>query len=433
MTPERMNFGIFMAPFHRTGENPTLCLQRDLELISWLDTLGFDEAWIGEHHSGGWETIASPEVFIGVAAERTRNIRLGTGVVSIPYHHPFHVADRMVLLDHLTRGRVMLGVGPGALPSDARMLAIEPTRQREMMDEGLGVIIRLMTEDEPITYETDWFKLREAQLQLKPYQRPHMPMAVASTLSPAGMITAGKHGAGVLSVASYAPEGLAALQTQWSFCEEAAAKAGRPAPDRRDWRVVMPFHLADSREEAIRDIEEGVLAWNNEYYVGILGAPMRTPAKDGREMAENLINFGAFVGTPDDAIAGIQKLLDVSGGFGGLLGLAHDWADRQKTLRSFELFARYVAPRFQDTLTWTDRSAKWTSDNKDQLMTGAKTAVFKAIADAGKGEELARTVASGAGFIPTGGTRAEGTPPAATSAPEGDGVKEAVEEGTRGS
>ena len=420
--------GIFMAPFHRTGENPTLCLQRDLELISWLDHLGFDEAWIGEHHSGGWETIASPEVFIAAAGERTKHIRLGTGVVSIPYHHPFHVADRMVLLDHLTRGRVMLGVGPGALPGDAQMLAIEPTRQREMMDQGLGVIIRLMTEDEPITCETDWFKLRDAHLQLKPYQRPHMPIAVASTLSPAGMQTAGKYGAGVLSVASYAPEGLAALKTQWSFCEEAAAKAGRPAPDRRDWRVVMPFHLADSREEAIKDIEEGVLAWNNEYYVGILGAPMRTPAKDGREMAENLINFGAFIGTADDAIAGIQKLLDVSGGFGGILGLAHDWAGRQKTLRSFELFARYVMPRFQDTLTWTDRSAKWTSDNQEQLMTGAKSAVFKAIADAGKGEDLAKTIAAGAGFINPQGHHEAPTPPDG----DGDGAKGRVEEGTAG-
>src|SRR5881397_433113 len=271
MTPERMNFGIFMAPFHRTGENPTLCLPRDLELISWLYTRGYDEAWIGEHHSGGWETIASPEVFIGVAAERTRNIRLGTGVVSVPYHHPFHVADRMVLLDHLTRGRVMLGVGPGALPSDAKMLAIEPTRQREMMDEGLGVIIRLMTEDEPITYETDWFKLREAQLQLKPYQRPTMPLAVASTLSPAGMTTAGKHGAGVLSVASYSAEGLAALPNQWAFCEKAAAEANAPAPERQNWRVVLPLHIAETREQAYKDVEYGLLNWNNEYFHGTLG------------------------------------------------------------------------------------------------------------------------------------------------------------------
>src|SRR3990172_1574225 len=106
--PMTLKTGIFMAPFHRTGENPTLCLQRDLELISWLDHLGFDEAWIGEHHSGGWETIASPEVFIAAAGERTKHIRLGTGVVSIPYHHPFPLSHPILLLDHLTRGRVML-------------------------------------------------------------------------------------------------------------------------------------------------------------------------------------------------------------------------------------------------------------------------------------------------------------------------------------
>jgi limonene 1,2-monooxygenase len=406
-----MNFGIFMAPFHPTGENPTLALQRDLELISWLDYLGYDEAWIGEHHSAGWETIASPEVFIAAAGERTKNIRLGTGVVSIPYHHPFHVADRIILLDHLTRGRVMLGVGPGALPSDAHMLGLEPTRQREMMDEGLGIIIRLMTEDEPITYETDWFKLNEAQLQLKPYQRPTMPMAVASTLSPAGMTCAGKHGIGVLSVASYAPEGLAALQTQWQFAEDAADKAGRPAPDRHGWRVVMPFHLADSREEAIKDIEDGVLRWNNEYYVGTLGAPMRMPAENGRAMAEQLIEFGAFIGTPDDAIAGIQRLLDTSGGFGCFLGLAHDWADRQKTLRSFELMARYVMPKFQDTMTWIDRSQQWTMSNKQKLMEGARAGVFKAVVDAGATAELAKTIQSGAGVI----------------APQTEGVKEFAE------
>src|SRR5438309_6576298 len=117
--PERMKFGIFMAPFHRINENPTLALERDLELVQWLDTLGFDEVWVGEHHSAGWETISCPEIFIGIAADRTRHIKLGTGVISLPYHHPFMVANRMVLLDHLTRGRVMLGVGPGALVTDS--------------------------------------------------------------------------------------------------------------------------------------------------------------------------------------------------------------------------------------------------------------------------------------------------------------------------
>jgi limonene 1,2-monooxygenase len=381
MVPQRLEFGIFMAPFHRVRENPTLAFQRNLELISWLDELGYDEVWVGEHHSGGWETIASPEMFLAAAGERTQRIRLGTGVVSIPYHHPFHVADRIVQLDHMTRGRAMLGVGPGALPGDAWMLGIEPTTQRQKMDEGLGIVIRLLSEDEPITYKSDWFELRDARLQLKPYQRPLMPLAVASTVSPAGMTTAGKHGAGVLSVASYSEEGLVALQTQWSFCEMAAKEAGKPAPDRHNWRVVMPFHIAESKEQAIRDVEEGLLAWNNEYYVDTLGAPMREPAKDGRQMVERLDAVGGIIGTPDDAVAGIAKLQQLSGGFGCLLGLAHEWANREATLRSFELMARYVMPRVQDTMSWIERSQQWTSQTKETLMGGAKMAVLKAIAD----------------------------------------------------
>ena len=151
MSVERKDFGIFMAPFHRVGENPTLSLERNIQLIQWLDELGFDEAWIGEHHSAGWEIIASPEVFMATVAERTRHIRLGTGVISLPYHHPLMVANRMVLLDHLTRGRAMLGVGPGALVSDAHMLGIQPSRQREMMDESMGVIMRLFRRDRALS------------------------------------------------------------------------------------------------------------------------------------------------------------------------------------------------------------------------------------------------------------------------------------------
>ena len=160
--PDRMTFGIFLGPFHKVGENPTLAFQRDLELIEWLDHLGYDEAWIGEHHSAGWEIISSPELFIAASAERTTHIRLGTGVVSLPYHHPFMVANRMVQLDHMTRGRVMFGVGPGALPTDAYMMGIEPTSQRPKMDEALGIILRLFTEDEPITYKSDWLKFESS-------------------------------------------------------------------------------------------------------------------------------------------------------------------------------------------------------------------------------------------------------------------------------
>src|SRR6201985_3484162 len=151
----RMRFGIFMAPFHPAGVNPTVLLDGDLELIQHLDRLGFDEAWIGEHHSAGTEIIASPEIFIAVAAERTRHIKLGSGVVSLSYHNPLWVAERIVLLDHLTRGRVMLGVGPGALPTDAAMIGVQQSQTRELLEQSFDVIMRLLTSEEPVTFRND--------------------------------------------------------------------------------------------------------------------------------------------------------------------------------------------------------------------------------------------------------------------------------------
>src|SRR5919106_2540877 len=209
-----MRFGIFLAPFHPHGQNPNLALHRDLELIQWLDHLGFDEAWIGEHLSAGYEIIACPEVFIAAAAERTRHIRLGTGVVSLPYHHPLIVADRIQQLDHQTRGRAMFGVGPGALPSDAFMLGIDPLRQRDMMDEAVGVIVPLLR-GETVTYKGDWFTLDDARLQLRPYTRPHIEMAVAAMISPAGPRTAGTYGIGLLSIGTIADKGFMGLGETW--------------------------------------------------------------------------------------------------------------------------------------------------------------------------------------------------------------------------
>ena len=274
-----------------------LQLERDLELATLLDGLGYDEFWVGEHHSGGWETIASPEMFLAAAAQRTQRIKLGTGVVSVPYHHPFTVAQRMVMLDMLSRGRAMLGVGPGALPSDAFMLGIDPMTQRDQMDEGLGVIIRLLNEREPITVDGSWYRLRDAALHLRPLQK-QMPIAVASMISPAGMKAAGKYGVGVLSVASYMQEGLTALKTQWSFAESSAKEHGKQV-DRANWRIVMPFHLADSKEQAYRDVADGLKRWNNEYVVGILGRPDGKDFADGYEAAKFMDEFGGGIfGTP---------------------------------------------------------------------------------------------------------------------------------------
>jgi limonene 1,2-monooxygenase len=380
MSIDRMDFGIFLAPFHRAGENPTLALRRDLDLVTHLDRLGYDEVWAGEHHSGGWELIASPELFLAAAGERTTRIRLGTGVVSLPYHHPFNVADRIVLLDHLTQGRAMLGVGPGALAGDARFLGVEPTRQREQMDEALGVIMRLLTEDEPVTYKSDWFELNEAQIQLKPFQRPTMPIAVAATVTPTGMVCAGKHNIGVLSVATYTQAGVGAISDQWRYAEQSAKECGQPPPDRGKWRLVIPFHLAATREQAIQDVEVGAESWFNEYMINTLGSSMLQPVPNGRVLIEGMNAFGGgVIGTPDDAIECIKKLQTLSGGFGGLLGLGHEWTEREKIWHSYELFARYVMPEFQGTTRGTKQSIAWTIENKASLQAGRDAALEKAM------------------------------------------------------
>lgn len=346
----RMRFGVFLAPYHAPGENPTVAIERDLELIVRLDELGYDEAWVGEHHSTGWETIASPELVLAVAAERTRHIRLGTGVISLPYHHPLMVADRIVLLDHLTRGRINFGVGPGGHLTDARMLGIDPNLLRPRMAEALGVIVRLLTESEPFSVESEWFGLTDAVLQLRPFQRPYPPIAVTSMESPAGMVLAGRHGAGVLSLSvARGPRGPIDLRRQWAVAEEEAERAGRRV-DRADWRIVMPVHVADSRGEALDQVREGAPGFVLDYSEGITGRPSPVPGPRER-IAEQMTELGAWViGTPDDLIAAIERLLERSGGFGGLMITATDWAPREAAMRSWELIARHVAPRFQGSL-----------------------------------------------------------------------------------
>ena len=364
--PKRMKFGVFMAPFHRVGENPTLALERDLELLQWLDTLGFDEAYIGEHHSAGWETIASPELFMATAAERTRHIRLGTGVTSLPYHHPFMVANRMVQLDHLTRGRVILGCGPGALASDALMLGIKPARQRAMMEESLDAIVRLMSDTEPYSIKTDWFEMNEAVLQLRPYQDPIVPVAVASVESPAGVTLAGKHGASVLSLSvprdTIRKTSLAEL---WSIAEETAAEHGKTM-HRKDWGVVMGVHLADSKEQAFKDIKEGAGNVVTEYFGRTLGNEVPDVPRD--QIVDYMVDHNQWiVGTPDDCIAGIQRLQELTGGFGKFMMRVEDWAPRDKIHRSYELLARYVMPYFQGSLQGIQTSNEWASERREAL------------------------------------------------------------------
>ena len=360
-----LRFGAFLAPHHPIGENPTLQIQSDLEFVEHLERLGYDEFWCGEHHSTGWEIIASPELFLAAAAERTNRIMLGTGVISLPYHHPFMVAQRIVQLDHQSRGRVIFGSGPGALPSDAHTLGLDPMVLRDRQDEAMGIIRRLFEEEERFSYESEWFTLRDAKLQLKPLQK-NLEFAVASIVSPSGMTLAGKHQTGVLSIGSMSRDGIRALPLQWSFAEESAAKHGKTV-DRKNWRIVLNWHIAETRKEAREQARDGLMRHNNDYTIGTLaggvGVTYKTPdeAVDGVAFSEEST---AVIGTPDDLTARIREMMELTGGFGCVIGFVHDWANREDTLRSWDMVARYVLPEVRGLLDGYRESNKFVIDNR---------------------------------------------------------------------
>lgn len=358
ITKDQLRYGIFLPPFHPLDEDPSLCIQRDFELAEHLDRLGYDEMWIGEHHSGGFEIIASPELFIAGAAERTKTIRLGTGVMSLPYHNPMTVAGRIAQLDHQTKGRAMFGFGPGLLNSDAHMLGISADRQRDRMGEALDVIVRLL-DGEVVTAETDWFTLRDAHMQLGHYKgrRPHL--AVTSTVTPNGAVLAGRHGLGMLCVAAASEAGYSALDTNWDIACRTAEQAGK-VMDRSDFRLTSVLHVAETREQALEEVRWGFEKWEAyTYRVSTAG-----PASAGIPSLEGAIaNRNAIIGTPDDAVAQLERYWDKTGGFGALLILAHNWADTEATKRSYELIARHVMPRFAGRNARRTASYDWMGDN----------------------------------------------------------------------
>ena len=383
----RMRFGLFLAPFHRVGENPTLALDRDLELITRADRLGFDEAWVGEHHSFARELIANPLLFIAAAAQRTRRIKIGSGVTSLPYHHPLMVADDIVQLDHMTRGRAMLGVGPGALTSDAYMMGINPLDQRRRMSESLEAIVALLEADAPVSRESDWFTLREARLQMASYSEPYPPIAVATVNTPSGAQLAGRLGLGLLSLTAIEHE---AFERTWAWTEEAAGEAGQTV-DRANWRVTVPIHIAETRDRAIREVEEGFLrrAYGGDGS-GESAAGEQNLGTQGASIHEPIERGSVIVGSPEDAIAFVERMVGRSGSFGCLLGLAHEWASTENTHKSLELWARYVMPHFQGQLEPIVENRDWIEANLSTVFRRSRGALQKAYSDAG--EEMPESI-----------------------------------------
>jgi limonene 1,2-monooxygenase len=366
----RMRFGIFLPPHHvPVGQNPTYCLQRDVELVQLLDRMGFDEAWFGEHHSCGVEPIGDPMLFIAHTAAQTKYIKLGTGVVSLPYHNPFHVADRLVLLDHLTRGRAMLGVGPGALATDAIMLGLDPADARQALETDVDVLMHLLRSDEPISIETPRYKLVEARLQMDSFSDPHPEIATAAIVSPSGPRLVGKHGLGMISIgATMSAAGFDALSHHWNVVEERAKEFGQRT-DRSSWRLVGPMHIADTKDQAIKDVSYGIDAWF-DYLQHTAAAPqLGVQGTNTKERIDFVIDSGmGVIGTVDDAIEKIEALWKQSnGGFGCYLMFAHNWAPWEETQHHYHLFANHVIPHFKGTARRLKANEAWTRSVRDPL------------------------------------------------------------------
>jgi limonene 1,2-monooxygenase len=265
-----------------------------------------------------------------------------------------------VMLSHLTRGRAMLGVGPGSLPTDSAMIGLTPTDTREILEENLDIIVRLLA-GESVTATTRTHTLVDARLHLAPYD--DMDVAVAAMASPTGARLAGKHGLGILSVgATLTPDGFDALAHHWSIAEERAAAFGQRV-DRRNWRLVGPFHLAETEEQARREVAHGIEHWFR-YFQHVAAFPQMAVEGGSPDEMIDFINAAGIgvIGTAEQARAQVQRLVDQSGGFGTMLLMAHDWADPAATHRSFEIFAERVAPHFQGqaaaTLDAADRAAR---------------------------------------------------------------------------
>jgi limonene 1,2-monooxygenase len=368
--------GVFLPPHHGNDEDVSLCMRRDFELVEWLDHLGFAELWMGEHHSGGMQIYGSPELFIAAAAERTSRIKLGAGVISVPYHHPYMIADRIIQLDHQTRGRAMFGFGPGMLVSDASMLNIQPDQQRARLVEGVDIIMRLL-DGEVVSHDSDWFTLRDASLQMAPYSHPRPDMVVVTSKTPVGSRLAGKYDLGILT------HGAGDVDGSWKLAEAEGLEHGNTL-ERRNLRVVVNFHLAESRADALRAVESGLEPWLK--YLEALNPKSyaETREKGGSDPEKLIAARGGLVGTPDDAADFLEGLWQRTAGFGTVVMTGTNWMDFESTKRSYELMMRYVMPRFNRANARRERSFDWVFDNREAFSGANQAAIAKAVA-AGSG------------------------------------------------
>ena len=358
-----MRLGYFMQPLHPPGADVTQTLQDDMAQIVALDRLGFEEAWIGEHLTLEWENITSPEIFIGMALAKTERIKLGTGVSCLPNHHPFFLAHRIAMLDHLAQGRFQWGVGPGSTPGDMDAFQVDWSagEHYKLARATVEAVLDLWSGAEPGYYGNRWFRYRvpepmtevASHVYLKPYQQPHPPIAVAGLSPESPSLTwAGERGWSPMSIQYSCPR---VLRGHWASVEAGARAAERVAA-RSEWRVCREVLVAETSAEARRLALEGVLRRDYEDYNLVIMKQFDALGlfKDDPELPDSAVTpeFLAdnmwIVGSVEEVTEKIRALHETVGGFGVLLVLAHEWQPREAWERSMRLLAEEVMPRLRD-------------------------------------------------------------------------------------
>ena len=348
-----MKFAFFMMPLHLATESPSLAFDRDLDILQYAEELGYDEFFVGEHHTAAWENIPAPDMFLAKASGLTSVIKLGTSVISAPFHPPFDLAERFAFLDHLSKGRVILGLGPCGLPTDAKLFNIPPARLRPMLEESLDIIVKLLESPDPIDYDGRFWKFREMALQLRSYQQPRLKLAMATSGSTGSLDLAGKYGMMVFSPSAQAPPPALPFREHYPRLKASADKHGRVI-EREDWRIAMYVYLADTREQAWADVEDSIQRDVHDYFFtintrrGWEGSPDQPDAEITPQFVADRRRW--IIGTPDDAIERLEALDKEVGGLGGVMITTHEWVPHNKSRYSMELSTAQQEPVLDGTV-----------------------------------------------------------------------------------
>jgi len=352
-------------PIHDPAKPLAQCIDDDLELAVQCEKLGVDDFWVGEHHSSSVENIVMPEIFLAKVLGLTQRIRVGPAPVCLQYHHPVHVAGRLAFLDHLSRGRLNVCFGPGAIPTDMEVFAAPASESAARVAESIDMIMQLWTSEPPIEIKGRFWtvkmkdnlnpKFGVGHLH-KPFQQPYPPIYVPSiSRTSIGLQKAAERG---FRFISHHMIHASALREQWQTYSQASAAAGGAA-EPADWAVARNVFVADSTADARRLAKRNSLGSCIQYILDLTQATAPTGIvmwKRDQEQADSDCTLDYFMddvviaGDPEDVTRQLLDLREQIGPFGTLVLTAHDWDDRNRWAHSLELFAREVVPAFNKAI-----------------------------------------------------------------------------------